>query len=144
VISLPDLLRRFRRTWAPPGPAQARVAPPVDITARLRAEIQPLLDALTDVQREAKIIRRDAENSATASLDKASQEAVEQVREAERQAPSVRSAAAEQQGRAVDADISSTLAAGRREAERIEQQARQRLPELLESVRTCVLKGVSQ
>jgi hypothetical protein len=83
VISLQDLLRRFRRAWAPPGPALARVAPPVDITARLRAEIQPLLDALADIQHDANATRRDADTQAAALLEKASREAEQVVREAE-------------------------------------------------------------
>jgi vacuolar-type H+-ATPase subunit H len=119
----------------------ARVAPPVDITARLRAEIQPLLDAVADIQRDAKAIRHEAETKAATLLDTASREADQKVRDAERQAPSARAAAAEQKQHAVDTAIESTLTAGRREAERIAGQAQQRLPDLIESVRACVLKG---
>jgi hypothetical protein len=141
VISLPDLLRRLRRAWAPPGPALARVAPPVDVTARLRAEIQPVLAAVADIQRNAKAIRDDAATRTRSMLDDATHDADQEMREAEQQAPSVRATASAGKQRAVDAEIAATLAAGQKEAKRIAQQVQQRLPDLLESVRSCVLKG---
>jgi hypothetical protein len=53
MISLPELLRRFRRVWVPPGAALSRVAPPVDVSARLRSEVQSVLQAIGDLQQRA-------------------------------------------------------------------------------------------
>lgn len=141
MISLPELLRRFRRAWAPPGPALARVAPPVDVAARLRTEIQPVLDAVGEIQDRADTMRTEAETKAGELLETASREADQRVRDAEHQAPEARAQAAEHKHHSVDAEIASVHAAGREGARRIAEQAQERLPELLEKVRACVLNG---
>jgi hypothetical protein len=141
VISLPDLLRRFRRTWAPPGAALERVAPPVDAAARLRDELHPVLEAIAEIQRRATAARTEGDTKAAALLDTAEREADRATRKAEAQAPSMRAAAAERKHHAVDAEVTSVLAAARGDAERIGAQCQERLPRLLDVVRTCVLNG---
>ncbi len=141
MISLPDFLRRFRRAWAPPGAALARVAPPVDVSARLRAEVQPLLDAIAEIQHRGDRLRGDADAKAAALLDAAKHDADHAVRDAEKQAPEARAAAAREAHRAVDAELSSIATAGSTEAERIGKQAKERAAELLDRVRACVLAG---
>lgn len=141
MISLPELLRRFRRAWAPPGPALTRVAPPVDVAARLRTELRPVLDAIAEIQTRATAVRSEADAQAAALLDTAGRDADQKVREAEQQGPSARTAAAKQKHRAADEEITAVLAAGRTEAQRIAEQSQKQLPELIAAVRDCVLKG---
>jgi Skp family chaperone for outer membrane proteins len=141
MISLPDLLRRFRRVWVPPGAALAHVAPPVDVSARLRAELQPVLDAIAVTQQRAAKIRADAASKAAALVDAAERQAAEEIRKAEAEAPAARSAAAERKWQAVEVEIAAALKAAQAEAARIEAGSRQRLPELVENVRTCVASG---
>jgi len=144
VISLPELLRRFRRGWAPPGAALARVAPPVDVAARLRDEIQPLLDAIGEIQAQADATRAEADERAKALLENAQREADQQVRDAEQRAPATRAEAAERKRSSVDDEITSIVTGGADEARRIAARAEKQLPNLLASVRACVLQGLEQ
>jgi len=141
VISLPDLLRRLRRAWAPPGPALLRVALPTDTQARLRAEVAPLLQAIAALQSEASRVRADADAAAARLLDAAHVDAERTARDAEQQAPTARAEAAKKKQDAAEADIARTLDAGRSEAARIDAAAKERLPALVERVMACVLSG---
>jgi len=141
MISLPDLLRRFRRVWLPPGAALARVAPPVDVSARLRAELAPVLQAIAEMQRGAATVRADAEREGAALLETATREAAEAVRKAESEAPAARAAAAEEARQAVEGEIEAASKAARTEAARIDAASRQRAPALVERVCSCVLDG---
>lgn len=141
MLSLPELLRRFRRVWAPPGPALARVAPPVDVGAGLRREVQPLLDAIAEIQQRARAVEDEADGKARQLLDSASADAERIVREAENRAPQARSDAAGKQRHAVDAEIESAHSTSQDEAKRIEAQLGDRLPALLAKVQDCVLKA---
>jgi vacuolar-type H+-ATPase subunit H len=141
MISLPELLRRFRRAWVPPGPAYRRVAPPVDVTARLREELQPVLDAIAAIQARAGQIGAEAKQGAKDLLDAASRDADRKLRDAESRAPATRAAAAERARHAVDAELESVDAASRDETQRIDARVKQHLPELLDEIRGCVLKG---
>ncbi|MGH7617483.1 MAG: hypothetical protein ACREPM_09675 [Gemmatimonadaceae bacterium] len=138
MISLPELLNRFRRAWAPPGPPRGLVAPPADVAARLRAEVQHVLDAIAEIQRRADTELAEADAASQQQLDAAAQTAKAAVRDAEQRAPDARSKAAEEKHRAVDAEIASVLAGGQEEARRIAAQAKDRLPPLVTSVCACV------
>lgn len=138
-VSLPELLRRLRRAWAPPGAALSRIAPPTDATARLRSELQPLLEAVADLQASERSSREDASGEAERIVDAARREADRIVREAENGAPVTRSEALRRRHRALDEEIDAALRDAEREAARIEQSSRTRLPDLIEQVTSCVL-----
>jgi vacuolar-type H+-ATPase subunit H len=141
MISLPEFLRRFRRVWAPPGPALSRIAPPTDVAARLEAEVRPLLDAIAELQRSAESVRKDADAEAAQIVDEATQRAEKNVREAESSAPGTRAAAAKRRHEAVDTEIGRVLSESEEEANRIRATAKARMAELVEQVRACVLSG---
>jgi flagellar biosynthesis/type III secretory pathway protein FliH len=141
VISLQDFLRRFRRAWAPPGPALARVAPPVDVTARLREEIEPLLAAIAEVQARAATIEAEAEKKSGEILDAASRQAEEELRNAEKQVSSARAEAAKKKQETFDQEIKASLDSARQEVERIEATSKERLPEIVTEVADCVFEG---
>lgn len=141
MVSLQELLRRFRHAWAPPGPALARAATPVDVAARLRAELEPVLAAIAEIQQRAEALRAEGEERAGELLDRATRDAEQAVRKAEREAPLARAAAVETTHRGVEAEITSAVAQGRAEADRIATQTNERLPELLTAIRECVQKG---
>jgi hypothetical protein len=141
MISLPELLRRFRRVWLPPGAALARVAPPVDISARLRAEVAPVLQAIAELQHRAGGMRADADREAAALVDAAARQAAEAIRAADAQAPAARAAAAERTWQTVEGDIDAALQTARTEAARIDAASRQRTPALVDRVCSCVLAG---
>lgn len=141
MISLQELLRRFRRAWAPPGPALTRVAPPVDVTARLRKEIGPLLATIAECQERAGAIEKEVEQKATELLEEASLEANRRIQDAEKQAASVRGEAAAKKQEAVSRELQSALDSAREEVQRIEARSKERLPQLVEQIVDCVLKG---
>lgn len=141
MISLPELLRRLRRAWAPPGPALARVAPPTDTTARLRAEIEPLLKAIAELQKSADSVRDNAENKAAQIVAEATAKAEQDVREAERSAPEARATAAKRRHEAVDEEIGQVMKSGEAEVARVQAVSAKRMAELADRVATCVLSG---
>jgi vacuolar-type H+-ATPase subunit H len=141
LISLPEFLRRIRRAWAPPGAALRRIAPPTDATARLKAEVRPLLEALADLERSTEAIRATAGEEADRLVKEASRAADEKAREAERAAPRARAAAARRRHAEVDEEIDRVSSEGDQEATRIRAMAERRMAELAEQVKTCVLSG---
>jgi flagellar biosynthesis/type III secretory pathway protein FliH len=141
VISLPELLRRFRRVWVPPGAALARVAPPVDVSTRLRNELQPVLQAIEEMQQRAAAISTAAQTKATDVIEAANRQAAEKMRQAQDEAPKAREAAAEQQWHAVEGEITTALKTAQTEVARIEAVSRERLPGLVDKVRTSALTG---
>jgi hypothetical protein len=141
MLSLPELLRRFRRVWVPPGAAFAHVAPPVDVSARLRAELQPVLLAIAEMQRRAAAMRQAAEARSAAAIAAAERSAADAVRQAEVQAPDARTAAAHRKRDVVESEVAAALKAAEAEAARIEAESAPRLPELVKSVEACVVSG---
>lgn len=141
MISLRDFLQRLRRAWAPPGPALARIAPPTDVSARLKDEIRPVLSAIAELQRSAAQVRKEADGKASAMLEEADRTADGKVREAESSAPGARAAAAKGRHDAVDAEIGQVRSASEKEVARIEATARERMGELVDQVAACVLSG---
>jgi len=127
--------------WVPPGAALARVAPPVDMAARLRAEVQPLLEAIGAMQQRAATIRDAADTKGAALIEAAKREAADGIRRAEAEAPNARTVAAEKQWHAVEGEISAALNAAQSEAARIDAESQERLSELVEKVRGCVSSG---
>jgi vacuolar-type H+-ATPase subunit H len=141
VISLRDFLWRLRRAWAPPGPALERVAPPTDVRARLKKEIQPVLDAIAELQRSAEQVRTGAREEASEMIEEATRLADGKVREAEISAPEARAAAAKRRHESVYEEIDRVLEASEAEAARIAERTRDRLPEMVDRVTACVLSG---
>jgi hypothetical protein len=144
VISLPDLLRRLRRAWAPPGPALARVAPPTDTAALLRAEIQPLLQAISELQKAAEAVRSEAARTAAQQLDAAAAAADRTARDAENAAPASRAAGAKQKREVVEAEIAKVVADGDERVAAIQAMSKERLAGLAEEVKACVLAGAGE
>lgn len=141
MISLPDLLQRLRRAWAPPGPALTRIAPPADRAARLRAEVQPLLELIAAVQQSADAVRTDAEKTAARLVEAATQDAARKVREAEGSASTARAAAAKRKQDEMDAEIGRITRAAEERVAGIEVMSKERLAGLVGEVTACVLSG---
>jgi hypothetical protein len=111
------------------------------MTARLRAEVQPVLEAIETMQQRAAAVRGVAETKGAALIEAAKHEAAEKIRRAEAEAPNARTAAAEEQWHAVEGEISSALDTAETEVARIDAVSRERLSELVEKVRACVSRG---
>lgn len=142
MISLQDLLSRFRRALVPPGPALARAAPPVDVAARLRAEVAPVLEAIAELQERATQLKKEGDERAAQLIDAATSEAERNIRSAERKAPEARAAAVEDTHRGVEGEIATIDSEGNAETKRIAAQTDERLPDLVATIRDCLEKGV--
>lgn len=141
MLSLPALLRRLRRAWAPPGPALARVAPPTDVAARLREEIRLLLEVIAEMQRAAEVLRQEADRKGEELVNAASREAQSRIQQAQNAAPATRAAAVKGKREEMEVELDRLMAASRSEVARIEAMVEERLPALVEEVRSCVLAG---
>jgi vacuolar-type H+-ATPase subunit H len=113
----------------------------VDVSARLRAEVRPVLEAIAEMQRRADGIRSAANAKGASLVDAAEREAADTIRKAEAEAPAARTAAADAQWHAVEGEVRSALQAAKAEASRIDAVSVQRLPDVVERVSRCVLSG---
>ncbi|MGZ4614831.1 MAG: hypothetical protein ACXV4A_04665 [Actinomycetes bacterium] len=131
-----DFLARFRPVGTPGSAAAAGV--PVDRIAELGVELGPVLDALADTQAQAAAIRsaaaedvlrrrRDGQARAEALLAAASSRA-----EADRLSALARARAE------ADTEVARAVAAAQAEAAAIEDRVADRLPALVERVRSIV------
>ncbi|MFE5403029.1 hypothetical protein ACFQ9Z_17105 [Streptomyces sp. NPDC056580] len=128
-MSLRDFLERFRPAGTPGASA---TGVPADRAAERAAELQPALDRLTDVQREAARIRVAAEQRAEALRQEASGEAERLLADAREGAPEVRRQAAEPFLREARREADALRAAGDRRASAIRERARERMPHLVD------------
>ncbi|MGW9029086.1 hypothetical protein ACWGQ5_34140 [Streptomyces sp. NPDC055722] len=129
VVSLRDFLARFRPTGAP-GAAVTGV--PADRAAERAAELAPSLALLTDVQQEAERIRVGAEREAEAVRESAARQAAEIVAAARARAPQLRQETATPFHRAAARQAEDLRAAGEHAASLVREQARKRMPALVD------------
>jgi vacuolar-type H+-ATPase subunit H len=91
---LEDFLLRFRRVWAPPGPAAGQAAVPADLEARVDDELRELTSALIAIDDEGKSIVQAAEAEAAKLLAAAQSEADRVIETARGKLPEVRASRA--------------------------------------------------
>jgi cell division septum initiation protein DivIVA len=91
---LDDFLLRFRRVWAPPGPAAGQAAVPADLEARVDDELSELTSALNAIDGEGKSIVQAAEAEAAKVLAAAQSEADRLIETARGKLPEVRASRA--------------------------------------------------
>ncbi len=138
---LRDLLDRFRRGLAPPGPALARVAPPVDRRVLVEAELAGTfasLDAAAVAPDERTAAARSAASDAIADAEAAADEL---LRHTDRRLARLRTEAASERRSAIDEELARIAASSESERARIEAQARDRIPGLVDRVMTRVVEG---
>jgi hypothetical protein len=127
-----DLLQRFRPVGTPGAAAPAGV--PVDRVAELSRELQPVFDALADVQEEAGRIRAIATAEARARLTAAEQQAAVLVDAARRDAGAARAEVAAEGARRAEAVAAAALATAEHDAAAVTARAAARYAELTERV----------
>ncbi|MFF4964383.1 hypothetical protein [Streptomyces sp. NPDC001037] len=139
-MSLRDFLERFRPAGTPGASA---TGVPADRAAERAAELQPALDRLTDVQREAIRIRAAAERRAQALRQEASEEAERLLADARERAPEVRRQAAEPLLREARREADALRAAGDRRASAIRERARECMPRLVDLAVADAMRAAS-
>lgn len=87
---LEDLLLRFRRVWAPPGPVVGQAGVPTDLVARLDDELRELTQELTVLDEEAEAVVRAAEVDAAELVAAARAKVEDDARQAQSRLPEVR------------------------------------------------------
>ena len=140
-MPLVDLLNRFRRLGAPPGPPARPVGIPASGGEALLAELAPLFAALDAIGDEATAIRADAERRAADLRSGASSEAGSIVAQARAAAADARREAAAERQRAMRGEAERVRVDAEREVARIRAQARAQLSALVAVVVDCVHRG---
>lgn len=138
---LDDFLGRFRRVWAPPGPAAGQAGVPEDAATHNDQELADLSTALEAIEAEAREIRRAAESEALAIVEAARAEAAGVVTTAQAELPRVRAEAAAARIRNRQAEIDQLLARARQEAGGITSRARSRMRPVVDGVVAAVYSG---
>lgn len=131
---LEDILLRFRRVWAPPGPAAGQPGVPTDLAAGLDDELRDLTVELAAIAREGQAIVQAAEAEARSIVDSARSEAVRIVEAATVAAPQLRTQRAAEKIRDRRAEIDRLIGVAQAEATTLEQTARARMQPVIERV----------
>ncbi len=138
---LEDLLLRFRRVWAPPGPVAGQPGVPSDLAAELDDELRDLSIGLAAIAREGEGIVQAAEAEARSIIDSARAEAVRLVEAARIAAPAVRSQKASAKIRDRESEIQRLVADAEEEAAALRRRGRSRMQQVVERVVADVFAG---
>lgn len=136
---LEDLLLRFRRVWAPPGPVVGQPGVPTDLAAGLDDELRDLTIELSAIAREGEGVVQGAEAEARSIIDAARTQSVRIVEAARIAAPEVRSSKAAAKIRDRRAEIDRLILDAQAAAGEIKSRAEDRMPALIERVVAEVL-----
>ena len=135
--SAADILRRFRFHAVPGAPAPAGV--PVDKTTQLEAELAPVFSMLEGVQLRAEEIVDEALADAARRRSETDERGRRIVAQARKEAVSARSGSAATLLSHMERQRTALLAEARREARRVESNAAERTPSLVEMLVQRVL-----
>ena len=136
---LEDLLLRFRRVWAPPGPVLGQPGVPTDLAAGLDDELRDLSIELAAIAREGQGVVEAAEAAARSIIDAARTQSVRIVEAARVAAPEVRSSKAAATIRDRRVEIDRLIADAQAAAAEITSRSQDRMPPLIERVVAEVL-----
>lgn len=136
---LEDLLLRFRRVWAPPGPVEGQAGVPVDLERTLDDELHELTMALGAIDQEGQAIVQAADAQAARLIAAARVESAHIVEDARSRAPDVRARKAAARTRDRDDEIKALIALAESGASDIRARARSRMQPLVDRVKEDVL-----
>jgi hypothetical protein len=140
---LEDLLLRFRRVWAPPGPVQGQAGVPVDLERSLDDELRELTVALSAIDLEGEAIVQAAESEAAAIIAVARAESVRAVDVARARVPDVRAGKAAARIQEREEGVIALIAKAERDASEMRSRARSRMEPLVDRVKADVLGEVA-
>jgi cell division septum initiation protein DivIVA len=126
-MPLEDILLRFRRVWAPPGPVMGQAGVPADLQARVEDELRELTALLASIDEEGKAVLRAADEEAAKIIARAGADAASAIEEAQRTAPEVRAAGAALRIKDRQAATDSLLARAHDDAAQLRDRARERM-----------------
>lgn len=138
---LEDLLLRFRRVWAPPGPVAGQAGVPEDQGGRVDDELRELSAALNSVDLEAQDLLRAAEVEAASIADAGRIESERIAEEARLRAPDARARRAAQRVIDRQTEIDGLLAEAERQAVELRARSRSRMQPVVDDVAAEILAG---
>lgn len=139
---LEDLLLRFRRVWAPPGPVTGQAGVPKEAGEQRENEVRDLIEALEAIEREGERIMRAADAEASEIVQKARAEAERLIETARARAPEVRANNAAVRIRDREREIDELVASSQREAESIRTHASSSLQPIVDRVVAEIFAGI--
>jgi hypothetical protein len=139
MLDLERFLRRFRPFVIAPGMA-APATVPVDRTADIMAELARLLASIDEIEDECDRIEAEAEDRSREVAMSANLEAARLASDAQEMASTEHAAACAERRRFHEDAIRARRQIAEREARRIERTARDRIPDVVDEVRRCVLE----
>lgn len=129
-----DFLLRFRRVWAPPGPAAGQAGVPVDRQHGLDDELRELSAELAAIEIESQRMVQAAEAEANAIAEAARSESAQVVEAARIAAPQVRADAASSRIKDRRAEIDRMIAAAEAESAAIRLRAEARVQPVVDRI----------
>lgn len=139
---LEDLLLRFRRVWAPPGPVSGQAGVPEEAGTQHEDELRELTAALEAIDQEGQRMIRAANAEAAEIMQNARSEAERVVATARARAPEVRANNAAARIRNRQREIDELIAASEREADTIRTRASARLQPIVDRVAAGIFAGI--
>jgi hypothetical protein len=133
-MPLEDILLRFRRVWAPPGPVMGQAGVPADLQSRVDDELRELTTMLASIDEEGRSIIQGAEAESARMVARAQADAVGAIAAAQQRAPEVRAMGASARVRDRQAAMDSLLAAARKDAVGLRDRSRERMDEVVRTV----------
>jgi hypothetical protein len=141
---LEDLLLRFRRVWAPPGPVEGQAGVPTDLQSKLDDELRELTLELSAIENEGRAIVQGAESDAAAIIATARAESVRAVEAARARLPEVRTATAATRIRDRQTKIDDLIAKADSDAAGIRSRAGGRMQPFVATVVADVFAGLNR
>ena len=131
---LEDLLLRFRRVWAPPGPVVGQAGVPTDLVARLDDELRELTGELTALDEEAQAVVGAAEADAARLVAAARTAADEGARLAQSRLPKVRASGAAARVRDRQSVMDDVIKQAAGDAADLRERSRARMKSMVEMI----------
>lgn len=139
---LEDLLLRFRRVWAPPGPVAGQPGVPEDAGEHLEEELRELSAQLNAIDVEGKALLHAAQTEAAEIVAAANAESAHIVEEARSLAPSVRAGRAAQRASDREAEMDRLIAEAETQAVAMRARARPRMQPIIDKIAADAFVGV--
>lgn len=131
---LEDLLLRFRRVWAPPGPVAGQAGVPEDLAATIEDELRDLSDELAAIDRRGQDVVSRAQAESAAIAASAMAEAASMVEAARTRAPHARADSAARRVSDRGDEIERVLARAAADARSLREGAEPRMRPLVDKV----------
>lgn len=141
-MPLEDILLRFRRVWAPPGPVMGQSGVPSDLQARVDDELRELTALLASIDEEGQAVLRAAQAEAAKIVAQAQAGAERAIEAAQLRLPEVRAQGASARIKDRQVVIDTLLVRADKDANELRGRSRKRLAGMVAEVLARTFVGV--